>query len=41
VYENNKKKAEQLKDLGGRNVAPSHCSGGEAIDILADVFGNR
>ncbi len=36
-----RKKAEQLKDLGVHNVAPSHCSGGEAIDILADVFGDR
>lgn len=36
-----RKKAEQLKALGVRNVAPSHCSGGEAIGIFADVFGNR
>lgn len=36
-----RKKAERLKQLGVRNVAPSHCSGGEAIGILADVFGDR
>ena len=36
-----RKKAERLKRLGVRNVAPSHCSGGEAIGILADVFGSR
>jgi hypothetical protein len=27
--------------LGVRNVAPSHCSGGEAMGIMADVFGDR
>ena len=36
-----RKKAEQLKQLGVRNVAPSHCTGSEAIGILADVFGRR
>lgn len=36
-----RKQAERLKQLGVRNIAPSHCSGGEAIAILADVFGNR
>lgn len=36
-----RKKAERLKRLRVRNVAPSHCSGGEAIGILADVFGAR
>jgi len=35
-----RKKAEKLKTLGVRNVAPSHCSGGEAIGILANIFGN-
>ena len=36
-----RKKAERLKQLGVRNVAPSHCSGGEAIGILAEIFGDR
>ena len=36
-----RKKAQRLKQLGVRNVAPSHCTGGEAIGILAEVFGNR
>ena len=36
-----RQKAEQLMRLGVRHVAPSHCSGGEAIGIFADVFGSR
>jgi 7,8-dihydropterin-6-yl-methyl-4-(beta-D-ribofuranosyl)aminobenzene 5'-phosphate synthase len=36
-----RKKAERLKQLGVRNIAPSHCSGGEAIGILAEIFGDR
>ena len=36
-----RKKAERLKQLKVRNVAPSHCSGSEATGILADVFGHR
>ena len=36
-----RKMAERLKQLRVRNVAPSHCSGGKAIGILADVFGDR
>ena len=33
--------AMRLKELGVRHVAPSHCSGGEAIAVLAEVFGDR
>jgi 7,8-dihydropterin-6-yl-methyl-4-(beta-D-ribofuranosyl)aminobenzene 5'-phosphate synthase len=33
--------AAQLKELGVRYLAPSHCSGGEALKILANLYGNR
>lgn len=36
-----RRKAEKLRELGIRNIAPSHCSGSEAIGILAEVFGNQ
>lgn len=36
-----RRKALRLKELGVRHVAPSHCSGGEAIKIFADVYGDR
>jgi len=35
-----RKLADQLKDLGLRRIAPSHCTGDRAIAILADVFGD-
>ena len=34
-------KAARLKGLGVRYVAPSHCTGGEAIKILAEIYGDR
>lgn len=36
-----RKKALRLKELGVRFVAPSHCTGSEAIKIFAEVFGNK
>ena len=36
-----RKKAVRLKQLGVRHVAPSHCTGSEAMRILADAFGER
>ena len=36
-----RKQAERLKQMGVRHVAPSHCSGGEARDIFAKVYGDR
>ena len=36
-----RKKAQRLKDMGVRHVAPSHCSGGQAREIFADVYGER
>ncbi|MDY6792843.1 MAG: MBL fold metallo-hydrolase [Thermodesulfobacteriota bacterium] len=36
-----RRKALRLKELGVRHVAPSHCSGGEAQKIFAEVYGNR
>ncbi len=36
-----RKKAMRLKELGVRHVAPSHCSGGEAMKIFAGVYGDR
>jgi 7,8-dihydropterin-6-yl-methyl-4-(beta-D-ribofuranosyl)aminobenzene 5'-phosphate synthase len=34
-------KAAQLKKLGVRHVAPTHCSGGEAREIFAEVYGDH
>ena len=31
----------KIKELGVRSVAPSHCTGGEAIKIFAEVYGDR
>jgi len=36
-----RRKVDRLKALGVRYVAPSHCSGGEAINIIAEVFGDN
>lgn len=36
-----RKKAARLKQLGVQHVAPSHCTGSEAMGILAEAFGNR
>ncbi len=36
-----RKKAARLKQLGVRHVAPSHCTGSEAMEILAEAFGDR
>jgi 7,8-dihydropterin-6-yl-methyl-4-(beta-D-ribofuranosyl)aminobenzene 5'-phosphate synthase len=36
-----RKKASRLKALGVRFVAPSHCTGAEAIKILAETFASR
>lgn len=33
--------ASQFKELGVRTIAPSHCTGGEALSILADRYGER
>lgn len=38
---NIRNKGGQLKELGVRYVAPSHCTGGEAIKILAELYGDR
>ena len=35
------KKAEQLKEMGVKHIAPSHCSGGEAMKIFAEVYGDQ
>jgi 7,8-dihydropterin-6-yl-methyl-4-(beta-D-ribofuranosyl)aminobenzene 5'-phosphate synthase len=36
-----RKKALRIKELGVRFVAPTHCSGGEAMQIFAKEFGGR
>jgi 7,8-dihydropterin-6-yl-methyl-4-(beta-D-ribofuranosyl)aminobenzene 5'-phosphate synthase len=36
-----RKKAQQLREMGVKHVAPSHCSGGEAREIFAKVYGDR
>lgn len=36
-----RKKAARLKQLGVQHVAPSHCTGSEAMGILAEAFGHR
>jgi len=36
-----RRKALQLKELGVRHVAPSHCSGEEALKIFAEIYGDR
>ncbi len=36
-----RKKAQRLKEIGVKHVAPSHCSGGEARKIFAKVYGDR
>lgn len=38
---NIRKIASRFKELGVRYVAPTHCSGGEAIKIFAEVYGDR
>ena len=35
------KKAARLQELGVRHVAPSHCSGGEAREVFAKVYGDK
>lgn len=34
-------KAVRLQELGVRHVAPSHCTGGEAREVFAKVYGKR
>lgn len=36
-----RKKAMQLKELGVQYVAPTHCSGEEARQIFAEIYGDR
>jgi 7,8-dihydropterin-6-yl-methyl-4-(beta-D-ribofuranosyl)aminobenzene 5'-phosphate synthase len=36
-----RKIAEQINAMGVNYVAPSHCSGGQAMKILAEVYGKR
>lgn len=36
-----RKKAMQLKELGVQYVAPTHCSGEEAQQIFAEIYGDR
>jgi 7,8-dihydropterin-6-yl-methyl-4-(beta-D-ribofuranosyl)aminobenzene 5'-phosphate synthase len=36
-----RKKAARLKQLGVRYVAPSHCTGGQAMKIFAEAYGDR
>jgi 7,8-dihydropterin-6-yl-methyl-4-(beta-D-ribofuranosyl)aminobenzene 5'-phosphate synthase len=36
-----RKKALRLKELGVRHVAPTHCTGGEAMKLFAEVYGDR
>lgn len=36
-----RRKALRIKELGVRHVAPSHCSGEEALKTFAEVYGDR
>jgi len=36
-----REKASRLRELGVKYVAPSHCTGGEAIKIIAEVYGEK
>ncbi len=35
------KTGSQLKDLGVKFIAPSHCTGREAIEIFSTIYGRR